>query len=108
MFMKEKESGLRLNRSAEATTDNVIEEIKERLRWIETPILLEDFEKKLVENLTQPVWGKRPCNTVEVEWGQRARCRRVEKRHSEESGESRATLFSTFLFYFLSSLGDFL
>jgi hypothetical protein len=62
------ESGFRLNHSAEATTVNVIEEIKKRLGWIETPILLDDFRKKIVESLTEPVWGKRPCSTVEVEW----------------------------------------
>jgi hypothetical protein len=66
--VKEKGSEFRLIHSAEATTVNVIEEIKKRLRWIETPILLDDFKKKLVENLTQPIWGKRPCSTVEVEW----------------------------------------
>jgi hypothetical protein len=57
-------------RSAEAVEEakKKLEWIKERLAWIETPILLEDFKKKLVENLTKPIWGKRPCNTVEVEW----------------------------------------
>jgi hypothetical protein len=68
-FVKEKVgSGFRLIHSAEAATVNVIEEIKKRLRWIETPILLNDFRKKLVENLTQPIWGRRACNTVKVEW----------------------------------------
>jgi len=57
-------------RSTEAVeeTKKKLEWIKERLAWIETPILLDDFKKKLVEVLTQPVWEKRPCNTVEVEW----------------------------------------
>jgi hypothetical protein len=57
-----------MHTTAEATTDNVIEEIKRRLGWIETPILVEDFKKKLVEALTRPVWGKRPCRTVEIEF----------------------------------------
>jgi len=57
--------------AAEATTVNVAEEIKRRLRyWIEleTPMLLDEFRKRIIEVLTQPVWGKRPCSTVEVEW----------------------------------------
>jgi hypothetical protein len=50
------------------TTTNIIEKIKNRLKWIETPMLLDEFEKKLVEVLTQPVWGRRLCETVEIEW----------------------------------------
>jgi hypothetical protein len=68
-FVKEKASKSTLMHvAAEATTVNVAEEIKRRLKWIETPMLLDEFKKKLVESLTQPVWGRRPCSTVEVEW----------------------------------------
>jgi hypothetical protein len=71
-FVKRKESKSTLMHvAAEATTVNVVEEIKRRLRnWIEleTPMLLDEFGEKLVETLTRPVWGRRPCNTVEVEW----------------------------------------
>ena len=71
-FVKEKTSKSTLMHvAAEATTVNVAEEIKRRLRyWIEleTPMLLDNFKKKLVEALTRPVWERRPCSTVEVEW----------------------------------------
>ena len=71
-FVKEKTSKSTLMHvAAEATTVNVAEEIKWRLKhWIEleTPMLLDDFEKKLVESLTQPILAKRPCNTVKVKW----------------------------------------
>ena len=72
MFVKKKTNKSTLMHvAAEATTVNVAEEIKRRLRyWIEleTPMLLDEFRKRIIEVLTQPVWGKRPCSTVEVEW----------------------------------------
>jgi hypothetical protein len=71
-FVKEKTSKSTLMHvAAEATADNVVEHIKLRLRnWIEPemPMLLDEFREKLVEALTRPVWGRRPCNTVEVVW----------------------------------------
>ena len=72
MFVKKKtDKSTLMHVAAEATTVNVAEEIKRRLRyWIEleTPMLLDEFRKRIIEVLTQPVWGKRPCSTVKVEW----------------------------------------
>jgi hypothetical protein len=84
-FVKEKGSGFRLIHSAEVAAVDVIEEIKKRLRWIETPILFEEFEKKLVESLTRPVWGKRPCTRVEIEWDEEPAV--VEWKHLDEEGK---------------------
>jgi len=69
-FVKKKASGSTLMHAVAATTVNVAEEIKRRLKRIEleTPMLLDEFRKRIIEVLTQPVWGKRPCSTVEVEW----------------------------------------
>jgi hypothetical protein len=45
-----------------------IEEIRKRLSWVETPSLLEDFEKQVMENLTQSVWGVGPCKSISFIW----------------------------------------
>ena len=67
-FVKKKASGSTLMHVVAEATTNVVEEIKRRLKWIEAPMLLDDFRKELVEVLTRPVWGERPCHVVEIRW----------------------------------------
>jgi len=68
MFVKKKTGKSTLiHVAAEATTD-MAEEIKRRLEQINTPLPTDELENAIINALTHPVWGKRLCKNVVVEW----------------------------------------